>query len=82
MTVAGRLLPSSKRFRTWGIMWNGQCLTANILECPSQESGCSLSAILIPDAPEKYFLSSAQVAKLLYNSSQVGRATESTTPTA
>ena len=65
----GRLRPSSPRFLTWGTMSNGLCLTANILESRSQGGGCSLSAILIPDAPEKYYLSSEMVQKLLYNSS-------------
>ena len=69
MTAAGRLRPSSPRFLTWGTMSNGLCLTANILESRSQGGGCSLSAILIPDAPEKYYLSSEMVQKLLYNSS-------------
>ena len=69
MTKAGRLVSSSPRFMTWGIMSNGLCLTANILESRSQGGGCSLSAILIPDAPEKYYLSSEMVQKLLYNSS-------------
>ena len=44
------------------------------------ESGCSLSDILIPDAPEKYFLSSEQTGKLLYKSSEAHRAQESMTP--
>ena len=74
MTEAGRLVSSSPRFMTWGIMSNGLCLTANILESPNPENGCSLSDILIPDAPEKYYLSSAQVEKLLYKSSE-GRKT-------
>ena len=55
MTEAGRLVSSSPRFMTWGIMSNGLCLTANILESLNQDGGCSLSDILIPDAPEKYF---------------------------
>ena len=65
----------------WGIMSNGWCLTANILESRNPEGGCSLSAILIPDAPEKYFLSSAQVEKLLYKSSEARKAPVSTTQT-
>ena len=69
MTKAGRFAPSSVRFLNWGTMSNGLCLTANILESRSQGGGCSLSAILIPDAPEKYYLSSEMVQKLLYNSS-------------
>ena len=81
MTKAGRFLSSSPRLMTWGTAWNGWCLTANILESPNPEGGCSLSAILIPDAPEKYFLSSAQVEKLLYKSSEARKAPVSTTQT-
>ena len=47
---------------------------------PRSESGCSLSDILIPDAPEKYFLSSEQTEKLLYKSSAGRRDRESMTP--
>ena len=81
MTEAGRLVSSSPRFMTWGIMSNGLCLTANVLESRNQDEGCSLSDILIPDAPEKYFLSSAQVEKLLYKSSEARKAPVSTTQT-
>ena len=49
---------------------------------PRRESACSLSAILIPDAPEKYFLSSAQLDKLLYNALEDRRGPGSTTPEA
>ena len=79
-TGAGRLQESSARFQTWGTVWNGLCLTAKISECPKQESGCSLSAILIPDAPERYYLSSEQVRKLLFDSSEKSRATRSILP--
>ena len=72
MTKAGHLVSSSPRFMTWGIMSNGLCLTANILESRNQHGGCSLSDILIPDAPEKYFLSLEQMQKLLYRSSMDG----------
>lgn len=61
-------------------MSNGLCLTANVLESRNQDEGCSLSDILIPDAPEKYFLSSEQTEKLLYKSSEAHRAQESMTP--
>ena len=77
MTVAGRFLPSSPRLMTWGISSNGRCLTANISESLNHGEGCSLSAILIPDAPEKYFLSLEQMQKLLYRSSMDGWANES-----
>ena len=72
MTEAGRLVSSSPRFMTWGIMSNGLCLTASILESRNQDGGCSLSDILIPDAPEKYFLSLEQMQKLLYRASMDG----------
>ena len=81
MTEAGRLASSSPRFMTWGIMSNGLCLTANILESLNQGEGFSLSDILIPDAPGKYYLSSAQVEKLLYKSSEGRKAPVSMTQT-
>ena len=79
MTKGGHLLSSSPRWMTWGIMSNGLCLTAPISMSPSPENGCSLSAILIPDAPEKYFLSLEQTEKLLYKSSEGRRDRESMT---
>ena len=81
MTKAGRFAPSSVRFRNWGTMSNGLCLTANVLESRNQDEGCSLSDILIPDAPGKYYLSSAQVEKLLYKSSEGRKAPGSMTRT-
>lgn len=79
MTRDGRFLSSLPHFCSWGTASNGWCLTAPISESPRQDAGCSLSDILIPDAPEKYFLSSAQVAKLLYKCSRGRKAPESTT---
>lgn len=64
-----------------GTMSSGLCLTANILESLNQGEGFSLSDILIPDAPGKYYLSSAQVEKLLYKSSEDRKAPASTTQT-
>ena len=61
------------------IMSNGLCLTASILESPNPGNGCSLSVILIPDAPEKYFLSPAAMEKLLYSSSAAPKDTGSMT---
>ena len=77
MTKAGRLLPSSVRFQTWGTVSNGWCLTAKTSAYPSQDDGCILSAILIEDAPEKYYLSPAQIEKLLFKSSTAPKAPES-----
>ena len=80
MTRGKRLQPSSPRFMSWGMVSNGLCLTAPLLESRRCESGFSLSAILIPDAPEKYFLSSEQTQKLLYKSLAAHKAPVSTTP--
>ena len=80
MTRAGRFVPSSPRFMTWGMVLNGQCLTAPILVPRTQESAFSLSDILIPDASEKYYLSSEQTERLLYKSLEGHKDQESTTP--
>ena len=81
MTKGKPFRSSSPHWMTWGIMSNGLCLTQNILEFPNQGNGCSLSAILIPDAPGKNYLSSAQVEKLLYKSSEGRKAPGSMTRT-
>ena len=78
-TMGKPLRSSSPHWGTWGIMSNGLCLTQNILESPNPGNGCSLSAILIPDAPEKYFLSPAAMEKLLYSSSAAPKDTGSMT---
>lgn len=78
-TMGKPLRSSSPHWGTWGIMSNGLCLTASILESPNPGNGCSLSVILIPDAPEKYFLSPAAMEKLLYSSSAAPKDTGSMT---
>ena len=80
MTKAGRFTPSSVRYLSWGMVWNGKCLTARILEAPNPESGCILSDILIEDVPEKYYLSQQQMERLLFKSRQADRGNESTKP--
>ena len=79
MTKGKPFRSSSPHWMTWGIMSSGLCLTANILESLNQGEGFSLSDILIPDAPGKYYLSSAQVEKLLYKSSEGRKAPGSMT---
>ena len=79
MTKGKPFRSSSPHWMTWGTMSNGLCLTANVSESRNQDEGCSLSDILIPDAPEKYYLSSAQVEKLLYKSSEGRKAPGSMT---
>ena len=73
MTAAGRLLPSSPRLLSWGMISNGVCITANFSESPKAESGCILSDILEEDVSEKYFLSPAAMARILSSLSQAPR---------
>ena len=79
MTKDRRLRPSSPRFMSWGMVSNGLCLTAQITGLLNQGEGCILSDILIPDAPEKYFLSPEQTERLLFKSLVGRRDHESTT---
>ena len=53
-TAAGRLRPSSVRFRNWGTMSHGRFLTAQISVFPNPEKECFLSAVLEKNAPERY----------------------------
>lgn len=79
MTKDGHLRSSLPRFMSWGMVSNGVCLTAQIIP-HSQGEGYSLSDILIPDVPEKYFLSPEQTERLLYKSSAGRRDQESMIP--
>ena len=81
MTKAGRFIPSSVRFGSWGTMWNGRCLTAKILGSHNQGRGCTLSDILMEDVPEKYFLSRKQTERLLYSAYPDARENGSMTQT-
>ena len=67
MTRGGHFAPSSVRFRNWGTMSNGKCLTARISESPKQGNGCILSDILISDVPEKYYLNQKQMSSSYSN---------------
>ena len=66
MAKDGRLLPAEPRMCTWGMAWNGLCITQPVREEKGVGEGCSLSQVLIPDAPERCFLSAEQMEKLLY----------------
>ena len=79
-TAAGRLQPSSLRWMTWGTMSRGRSLTAKILESPNPARGCILSDILEENVPAKYFLSQAQMERLLSKSYQGRRDAGSTPP--
>lgn len=63
------LKQSSERLMNWGMMWNGKCLTAKILESPKIGSVCSLSDILEENVPETFFLSAEKVSQLVINQS-------------
>ena len=76
----GAFLPrSSVSYLDWGICANGNVLTAR-LTFPKLDGACSLSDILIPDVPEKYYLSREKAEKLFPNSQIISlRESESTT---
>ncbi len=73
-------LQYSAKYLDWGIVVNGNVLTGEIIS-PRAESECSLRDILIPDVPDRYFLSAEKSLRLLPNS-QVTELREngSTTP--
>lgn len=62
-----RLRSSSEPWTNWGMMWNGKCLTAKILESPKIGNVCSLSDILEENVPEEYFLSAEMTKRLIAN---------------
>ncbi|CBJ21707.1 type II DNA modification methyltransferase [Streptococcus mitis B6] len=69
MTEGLHLKPSSEPWTNWGMMWNGKCLIARILESPKIGSVCSLSDILEEQVDEKYFLSAEKISQLVANQS-------------
>jgi len=80
MTEGGRLRRSLTRWTDWGMVWNGNVLTAKISASPSQETACTLSDILMSDVEEKYFLSPKQQEVLLYKPTAGIKENESTPP--
>lgn len=58
---------STPRLLKWGIILSGVCITADISESPSSDGACILSDILIPDVPDKYFLSAAAMRRISGN---------------
>ncbi len=81
MTGARRLKPSTPRLLKWGMISNGVCITAETSESRSSEGGCTLSDILIPDVPDKYFLSAAAMRRISGNLSAAPRGKGFTIPT-
>ena len=62
----GQLHPAEPRMNTWGMAWDGWCFTQPVQEARDAITDCSLEQILVPDAPERYFLPLKQMEKLLY----------------
>ena len=71
---------SLTRWTDWGMVWNGNVLTAKISASPNQETACTLSDILMSDVEEKYFLSPTQQEMLLHKSDEGPRESESIPP--
>ena len=80
MTEGGHLRQSLTRWTDWGMMWNGNVLTAKTSASPSQEPACTLSDILMSDVEEKYFLSPKQQEVLLYKPTVGTKESVSTPP--
>ena len=80
MTEGGHLRQSSTRWTDWGMVWNGNVLTAKISASPSQETACTLSDILMSDVEEKYFLSPKQQEVLLFKPTAATKGSASTPP--
>ena len=80
MTEGGHLRRSSIRWTDWGMLSNGNVLTARILAFPSQETACTLSDILMSDVEEKYFLSPKQQEVLLFKPTVATKGSASTPP--
>ena len=80
MTEGGHLRRSSTRWTDWGMVWNGNVLTAKISAFPSQETACTLSDILMSDVEEKYFLSPKQQEVLLFKPTAATKESASTPP--
>lgn len=63
---------SSMQWQTWGTLWNGKCLTADISEYRRIEKECSLSDILETEVEDKYFLSQQTIRRLMsYKDSEI-----------
>jgi hypothetical protein len=59
--------PSSPRLMTWGMIANGRCLTAQITQYRTTETGLLLSEILEEQVDQKYYLSAEQQEKITTN---------------
>lgn len=67
MTVEGLSKPSSPRFKSWGIAWNGSFLTAEITAYRRVGPDCTLSDILEESPRARYFLSPVRMQNFYRN---------------
>ena len=79
ITKGKHSLQSCERWMNWGMVLNGKCLTAQISLSPNPEKECTLSDIVISDAPEKYYLSQSATHRLLSKSLEEIKDKECTT---
>ena len=77
-TKAGHFKKSSVHWMNWGTMSHGKCITAKISEFPSQESDCTLSAIIEKKCKAKYLLSLKQLLQILSDASEEVKVIECT----
>ena len=64
----------SRRWMSSGMVWRGECLTANISESPSHASECTLLPYIETQlVPDKYFLSQNAAMGILRRVDQMGR---------
>ena len=72
--------PSSARLMSWGMTFNGKCLTAKITESRKTARGCSLSDILEASVDPKYFLSPKATLHILRRSLLAYQTRKGSTP--
>ncbi len=72
-TVA-EISPSfSRRWPTSGMAWPGACWTLDTSESPNDAAECSLSDILEPSVPSRFYLSSKAAAGILRRAERRGK---------
>lgn len=73
LAVAAILPSFSRRWPKSGMAWRGECSTLDTSESPSAAVECSLSAILEPTAPSRFYLSSKAARGILRRALKRGK---------
>ena len=63
---------SPERWMSSGIVWHGECWMGNSLEHPSDAEELTLSQVLEPAVPLKYFLNPSEIQSLIYRAESRG----------